>query len=98
MAHYELASQIKFRSSPTSDLEDIISDLEDIMGPSKLSNPRLSISTVGEELVLFEDMPRPYRKHVDKALELYQLQLDIAETFATPLEVFSIFIMAPPKP
>jgi hypothetical protein len=49
-------------------------------------------TTEKEALVSFQDMPRPFRKHVDEALELYQLQLDIAETFATPLEVFSLYL------
>ena len=92
MAHYELASEIKFRSSPTLAAKADHLSLEAIIDPSKLSNPRLISTTVGEELVLFEDTPRRYRKHVEKALELYQLQLDIAETFATPLEVFSLYL------
>ena len=59
---------------------------EAIRDPSKLM-------TVGEEVVeVFEDTPRRYRKHVEKALELHQLQLDIAETFATPSEVFSLYL------
>jgi len=70
LAHYELAGEIRF-GTPLSTKGDVT----------------LHRTTIGEEVLTpFQDMPRPYRDHVDKALELYQLQLDIAQTFATPSE------------